>query len=445
MSNAWRQRAEGELNRLLSTATAAGLFGLTRDGLTLAAGVGTLHFDETLLIGDEPELLDALRRGQPWICDDAERWQAIVTEDADALPTIWWPLQGRGVSLGFVAVMGSGLDHNAVFLAQLSRVAGHLVHLLVQRLEHRRGHALNTPFTEPLSQNTSGWPSDPKRRLMPQLDDPMPTGGAAVRDADMVLQLALEDPLGAAAQNLAHLDDWLTTPLTKRFLDTGLEALLPLMTHLPKSRSRVLKLMINAADSQLRHDALHCLERWPDSGMAREVLPLAFSAESGVATAAARVLERCRGHQEFAVEVLKELRTLVADKRAVHAHRRALDLLIRFRDPDAVPLLINRLEDERFKELALRGLSEITLVQSRWSRAGWQSWYSKHAHEPRSLWLLEALDHREIEVRSQAIAELYGETGDNYGYDPSAPSRQRRAAITTARQTIIPGQAGATP
>ena len=445
MSNAWRQRAESELNRLLSTATAAGLFGLTREGLTLAAGVGSLRFDDTLAIHNEVELGDALRRGQPWMCDDPARWQHLVVEEVDAEPTIWWPLQGRGVSLGFVMVTGSGLDHNAVFLAQLSRVAGHLVHLLVQRLEHRRGHALNTPFTEPLSQNPGAWPTDPKRRLMPNQDDPMPTGGPTVRDADMILQLALEDPLGAAAHNLGHLDDWLTTPLTKRFLDTGLEALLPLMTQLPKSRSRVLKLMINAADPQLRHDALHCLERWPDTGMAREVLPLAFSAESGVATAAARVLERCRAHDEFAVEVLKELRTLVADQRAVHAHRRALDLLIRFRDPDAVPLLINRLDDQRLKELALRGLTEITLIQSRWNRASWQSWYSRHAHEPRSLWLLEALDHREIEVRSQAIAELYGETGDNYGYDPSAPSRQRRAAITTARQTIIPGAVGATP
>ena len=266
----------------------------------------------------------------------------------------------------------------------------------------------------------------------------MPTGGAAVRDADMMLHLALENPKGSAAKNLKYLDGWLTTPLAKRFLDTGLEALLPLMTHLPQSRSRVLKLMINAEDPQLRHDALHCLERWPEATMAREVLPLAFSAEASVATAAARVLERCRQHSEFNTEVLKELRTLVADKRATHAHRRALDLLIRFRDPDAVPLLINRVDDTKLRDLALRGLNEITLIQNRWGRNAWQSWYSKHAHEPRSLWLLEALDHREIEVRSQAIAELYGETGENFGYDPSAPSRLRRAAILLARETIVP-------
>ncbi len=438
MSNAWRQRADSELNRLLDNANSAGLFGLTKRGMTLSAAAGPLRLNHSHPMTHEHELKSALKRGQPWICDDVERWHALVEDGHPAQPSIWWPLQGRGVSLGFVVVMGRGLDHNAQFLAQLSRVAGHLVHLLLQRLDHRRGHALNTPFTEPLGGRSSDWPSDAKRRLLTNQDDPMPTGGAAVRDADMMLHLALENPQGSAAKNLKHVDNWLATPLAKRFLDTGLDALLPLMTHLPKSRSRVLKLMINAEDPQLRHDALHCLERWPEATMAREVLPLAFSAEVSVATAAARVLERCRQHHEFNSEVLKELRTLVADERATHAHRRALDLLIRFRDPDAVPLLINRVDDKKLRDLALRGLNEITLIQNRWSRSAWQSWYSKHAHEPRSLWLLEALDHREIEVRSQAIAELYGETGENYGYDPSAPSRQRRAAITLARDTIIP-------
>ena len=438
MSNAWRQRAESELNRLLGNADSAGLLGLTKQGMTLSAAAGPLRLNLSHPMSDERELQSSLKRGQPWICDDTERWLCLVEDGQPGLPSIWWPLQGRGVSLGFVVVMGHGLDHNAQFLAQLSRVAGHLVHLLLQRLDHRRGRALNTPFTEPLGGHSSDWPSDAKRRLLKNLDDPMPTGGAAVRDADMMLHLALENPLGSAAKNLKYVDNWLTTPLAKRFLDTGLDALLPLMTHLPESRSRVLKLMINADDPQIRHDALHCLERWPESSMAREVLPLAFSADASVATAAARVLERCRPHHEFNVEVLKELRTLVADQRATHAHRRALDLLIRFRDPDAVPLVINRVDDKKLRDLALRGLTEITLIQNRWSRSAWQSWYSKHAHEPRSLWLIEALDHREIEVRSQAIAELYGETGDNYGYDPSAPSRQRRAAITLARETIIP-------
>ena len=85
--------------------------------------------------------------------------------------------------------MGKGLDRNAQF-AQLSRVAGHLVHLLLQRLDHRRGHALNTPFTEPLGA-LERLANDAKRRLLKDQDDPMPTGGAAVRDADMMLHLAL--------------------------------------------------------------------------------------------------------------------------------------------------------------------------------------------------------------------------------------------------------------
>ena len=143
----------------------------------------------------------------------------------------------------------------------------------------------------------------------------MPTGGAAVRDADMMLHQALENPNGREEPQ-SRLDDWLTTPLAKRFLDTALEVLLPVMTQLPKSRRRVLKLMINAEDQRLRHGALHCLERWPEATPWREVLPLAFSAEAQVATAAARVLERCKEHSNSIDEVLKELRSLVADQRA---------------------------------------------------------------------------------------------------------------------------------
>ena len=436
MSKAWRQRAERELNRLLSSAAAAGLFGLTKAGLTLAATSGPLKPGSVHPLEDE--LQAALQRGQPWVCDDSARWRHLLEPQQPEAPSIWWPLQARGVKLGFVVVIGTQLDRDAAFLAQLSRTAGHLTQLLIQRLEHGRGHALNTPFTEASGAQAVAWPSDPQRRLLLEQDDPMPTGGAAVRDADMMLRLALENPNGSAARCLSRLDDWLTTPLTKRFLDTALEVLLPVMTQLPKSRRRVLKLMINAEDQRLRHDALHCLERWPDVSMAREVLPLAFSAEAQVATAAARVLERCKEHSSFTDEVLKELRSLVSDQRAAHAHRRALDLLVRFRDPDAVPLLINALSRQNLKEVAQRGLSEITLIRNRWSQNAWRSWYAKHAHEPRSLWLLDALDHREIEVRSQAIAELYGETGENFGFDPSASTRQRRAAITLARQTIAP-------
>ena len=445
MGNAWRQRAEIEMLRLTPPARAVGLWGLQRDGLTLAAAQGPLAKRSQISLDGHAQLREALRGAKPWVCDNAKGWHHLLEAAQEPCTSIWWPLQGQGVALGFLVVFGEGLECNAAFLARLSGVAGHLIQSLLRRLDRSRKPALNTPFGERSGGHDPSWPSDPSRRLSKDLDDPMPTGGSAVRDAGMVLQLALENPGGAAAKAIGRLDDLLITPLTKRFLDTGLEAILPVMAELPKSRRRVLKLMINADDAQIRHDALHCLERWPDPTMAREVLPLAFSAENQIATAAARVLERCREHDGFAQEVLKELRALVGDGRAGHAHRRALDLLIRFRDADAVPLLITRLTDDRLSDLATRGLAEITLIQNRWGRPAWQSWYAKHAHEPRSLWLIEALDHREMEVRSRAIAELYGETGDNFGYDPSAPSRQRQVAIGRARQTISPVAADANP
>ena len=40
MSNAWRQLAQSELNRLLGNANSAGLLGLTKQGITLSAAAG---------------------------------------------------------------------------------------------------------------------------------------------------------------------------------------------------------------------------------------------------------------------------------------------------------------------------------------------------------------------------------------------------------------------
>jgi hypothetical protein len=440
MTAQWRQRAEVEMQRLTPPAQAVGLLGLHRDGLHLNAALGALSSESPIDISGHPKLEKALSAARPWICSTSEQPRSL---HSDKLDSIWWPLHGDGIALGFLVVFGEGLERNGQFLSLLSSVAGHLVHRLLQRLHHHRGPAVQTPFGEQGLGRDPSWPKDPRRRLALASDDPMPTGGAEVSDASMLLQLALENPDGAAASVIFELDHLLISALTKRFLDTNLEAMLPLMARLPKSRKRLLKLMINAEDTQLRHDALHCLERWPDEQMAREVLPLAFSAENSVATAAARVLESCRDQKGFGVEVLKELRSLFSDSRAKHAQRRAMDLLIRFRDADAVPLLISRLDDPEFTVLCRRGLAEITLVQNRWGRAAWQGWYVKHAHEPRSLWLLIALDNRDMEIRSRAIAELYAETGENFGFDPSAPSKQRKTAIARARETITPG--GASP
>ena len=65
-------------------------------------------------------------------------------------------------------------------------------------------------------------------------------------------------------------------------------------------------------------------------------------------------------------------------------------------------------------------------------------WWTAHASVGRTGWILEALNSRNPEVRSRAVAELYGETGDNFDYDPNASVKVRRAAVERVRESLTP-------
>ena len=120
-----------------------------------------------------------------------------------------------------------------------------------------------------------------------------------------------KDFLAAQRVYKRDLDAFLTAPLLARFLDTELGDLLPILEGLPESRRRAIRILVTSEQGALRQEALHCLERWPDpelcsaasaempeTSLARELLPLAFSTDRSLATSVARVLERARRHED---------------------------------------------------------------------------------------------------------------------------------------------------
>ncbi len=61
--------------------------------------------------------------------------------------------------------------------------------------------------------------------------------------------------------------------------------------------------------------------------------------------------------------------------------------------------------------------------------AMWGAWWRTHREKPRAEWLIDALSHRDLDVRVSAIDELVRTYGDNLGFYADAPGLEREMAI----------------
>ena len=61
-------------------------------------------------------------------------------------------------------------------------------------------------------------------------------------------------------------------------------------------------------------------------------------------------------------------------------------------------------------------------------RKRWLGWWEKMQHRPRLEWLLDALAHRDPQIRLAASQELQEVTGEYFGYHYDLPERDREEA-----------------
>lgn len=458
-------------------------------------------------LSDHPLLVEVLDSGGPWIGHQSlalDRFRDHIGRGQDGGVAVLWPLVHGEKRFGLVYLEPRHKEIDAALLSQLSLNAGRLIQRLHARLvgiqprEHRSQVVLRTA--------TGLYPLDSGRAICGETEVVALQAGE-VTDARLLLNLALARPDGAAARQLSQLDEFLTAPLLARFLDTELSKLLPILDQLPQSRRRVMRILVTSEQGALRQEALHCLERWPDpdlctaasaempeTSLARELLPMAFSTDRSLATSVARVLERARRHADFDREVLASLRGLFGQ--SMHAgarpklepcrgggqhlmvfladHRpssggivmafqcrlcqasvrlptsdaeyqrladqlgRAMELLARFRDPRAVGEIIPYLDHEALRDRARRALVDLTLVGRDWRRNQWERWWRQHQTRGRHAWIIDGLGHWDSEVRSRAVAELYAETGENFGFRPEGKRGDRKEAIGRVRASLLP-------
>lgn len=125
----------------------------------------------------------------------------------------------------------------------------------------------------------------------------------------------------------------------------------------------------------------------------------------------------------------------VLKHRLIHVRSSAVRLIGKFGSRRHVPVIIDRLEDRdpRVRWNAAMVLRRMTGMRLGYGHRGtraerapsiarWRKWHSLSK-------IIAQLSHEKRGVRANALKKLRRETGQNFGYDPRAPSAERAAAI----------------
>jgi HEAT repeat protein len=191
-------------------------------------------------------------------------------------------------------------------------------------------------------------------------------------------------------------------------------ALVPLLAH---------------RDVDTRYFALLTAGRIPSAPLVAPVAQRVFDRHPVVASAARAALAAMRGQPGFP-DALEKLRAILAsrDSERATAAARALGML---HDVAAVDTLIELTEHQNrsLAQAAADALREICKQSLGLNRRRWASWWETNRDRPRAEWLIEALRHRDLDLRVSAIDELVRAVHDNFGYYADGPRQDREAAI----------------
>ncbi len=165
------------------------------------------------------------------------------------------------------------------------------------------------------------------------------------------------------------------------------------------------------------------------SPLARRV----FDPAPDVAQAARRGLWHLRSAPEFP-RVLESIALDLASPDPARAAQaaRALGSL---HSAEAVPRLIERLSSRQGEivEASVHGLREITRQDFGTSERRWSAWWSEASQKPRLAWLVDALEHRDPDIRLAALGELAAATGRDFGYKSDLSPSERAQAVSRWR------------
>ncbi len=202
--------------------------------------------------------------------------------------------------------------------------------------------------------------------------------------------------------------------------------LLELVTRLGAAATELLLEKLASPARDVRFYATVCITELRPRSALTALIDRLFDPDFGVRICA---LEALAGYPARDLEA-----SLARIRQALHADdaqrvAAAAHAVAELADRDAVPDLLAALaRGERFAEVARRALLALTKQDLGASERKWQRWWEENSRRHRVQWLIDALLHKESELRTAAIAELRRLTGESLGYEAEAPRRERELA-----------------
>ncbi|MEZ4362162.1 MAG: hypothetical protein R3B48_18380 [Kofleriaceae bacterium] len=202
--------------------------------------------------------------------------------------------------------------------------------------------------------------------------------------------------------------------------------LLELITRLGSAATEMLIDKLDAPSRDTRFYACVCIAELRPRGAIMAVTEHLFDPDFGVRACS---LEALLGYP------LRELSTsLTRLRQALHSDdvirvTAAATAVASLTDRDAIPDLIAAMQrGPAFVEPCRRALVDLVKQDFGDADRRWLRWWEDHGRRHRVEWLIDALAHRDGELRAAAITELRRLTGESLGYDPELAKREREAA-----------------
>jgi hypothetical protein len=186
--------------------------------------------------------------------------------------------------------------------------------------------------------------------------------------------------------------------------------------------------LLKSDEPETRYYATLVAAELPHPRLLEPLATALFDDDQGVSRCALYALELF--HEQEGIAGLKEsLRALAvtsdSDQRSRLLAIRALAVL---RDEVCVETLIPVLSERGvIGEAAWRVLRMLTAQDFGDREADWQSWFLANGARPRIEWLIDGLDHPDLEVRIIANRDIVRASGHDYGFKAEMVSHDRKA------------------
>jgi hypothetical protein len=203
------------------------------------------------------------------------------------------------------------------------------------------------------------------------------------------------------------------------------------LARLEAPAAQALVPLLESRDTDIRYFALLTAGGLPSPVLVAPTGAHVFDHHPLVANAARVALaamKSVQGFDEAAAHVRAALSSRDADTAGLAI--RALALL---HDVESIQRLIEMTggPNRPLAEIAADALREICKQSLGADKGRWSTWWKRNRKRPRPAWLIDALRHRDLQLRVSAIDELVEIANDSLGYEADGPAHEREAA--TAR------------